>query len=228
MNSAEQAIARVARALSWMNPPPVFIGGAIVGLFLDTFGREQLRITKDVDCILPGVSGWTGWTRFEHTLQELGWRPDIEGPAGRYMSPDGDLVDFVRADATTQVLPGAWFERAAVGSELRTLADGTHVRVVSVFHFLLLKAQAYLDRGRHDPFGSQDLEDIVAVLDGVEALAQRFLDCDALLREALMLLFGQIVADWRAREAMLGQLPTGGDHLHRQRRLRETLLIFAG
>lgn len=227
MNGAERALARVARALSWLHAEPVFIGGAVIGLFLDPFGREQLRVTRDVDCILPGISGWPAWSRLEEELRQRGWQPDISGPTSRYISPDGDMVDFITEDATTPALAGQWFAFAAMRAERRALPDGTAVRLVSVCSFLLLKAQAYLDRGRHDPFASSDLEDIVAVLDGAPTLREAYHAAEPELREALALLFGQIVADWRAEEAMLGQLPTGGDFLHRERRLRETLLLFA-
>ena len=53
MSVIERVLAEVAEEVAWMVPPPVFIGGATVGLFLDDFGRRQLRPTKGVDCIVP-------------------------------------------------------------------------------------------------------------------------------------------------------------------------------
>lgn len=60
MNAAEE--------LSWLVPAPVFIGGATIGLFLDSLGRDQLRPTKDVDCIVPSVATTMQWFALEREL----------------------------------------------------------------------------------------------------------------------------------------------------------------
>jgi len=39
----------VVDELAWLEPPPVYVGGAVVPLFLDDFGRSQMRPTEDVD-----------------------------------------------------------------------------------------------------------------------------------------------------------------------------------
>lgn len=53
MSEIERLLDRVAGELAWLSPPPVFLGGATIGLFLDAFGRAQLRSTQDIDCIVP-------------------------------------------------------------------------------------------------------------------------------------------------------------------------------
>ncbi len=57
MSELERIVDRVAADLSWVEPEPVFVGGATIGLFLDDFGRSQFRPTKDVDCIVPRSTG---------------------------------------------------------------------------------------------------------------------------------------------------------------------------
>lgn len=73
MGEIEFAVDRVAGALRWLEHPPVFVGGATIGLFLDDFAKAQMRPTKDVDCILPGANSYTSWARIEAQLRRRGW-----------------------------------------------------------------------------------------------------------------------------------------------------------
>jgi hypothetical protein len=68
----EAILLEVARELAWLAPPPVFIGGATIGLFIDAFGKSQLRTTKDVDCIVPAVTTQVGWFALEGELRAHG------------------------------------------------------------------------------------------------------------------------------------------------------------
>ncbi len=44
MSDIEHILAGAATDLAWLSPPPVFVGGATIGLFLDdfTFDRASL------------------------------------------------------------------------------------------------------------------------------------------------------------------------------------------
>lgn len=83
MSAIEAILAEVVVELSWLEPPPVFIGGATIGLFLDEFGRSQLRPTKDVDCIVPSIATAIAWFELESELRRRGWHPDPHGPRCR-------------------------------------------------------------------------------------------------------------------------------------------------
>ena len=98
----EAILAEVAGELAWMEPAPVFIGGATIGLFLDAFGQEQVRPTKDVDCIVPSVTTQVGWFALESELRRHGWTPDQDGPICRYRSPLGFRVDLLAGDPAVQ------------------------------------------------------------------------------------------------------------------------------
>lgn len=112
MTPSEVRLARVAARLSWLDPPPVFLGGATIGLYLDELGRSQLRPTDDVDCIVPLVRTWASWTRLEEDLRARGWSPDPGGPICRYASPDGDIVDLMPSEPAVLGFSGRWYAQA--------------------------------------------------------------------------------------------------------------------
>lgn len=162
----EAILAEVASELDWLQPPPVFIGGATIGLFLDDFGRAQTRPTKDVDCIVPGVLTQQAWFALEGALRQRGWRPDPDGPICRYRSPRGHVVDLLGGRPEVQGFAGRWFERAAAHVDVRRVDAAHTIRTPNVAYLAACKIEAFRDRGAADPLTSTDFEDLVALLDG--------------------------------------------------------------
>lgn len=217
----EAILAEVASELEWLAPPPVFVGGATIGLFLDDFGRAQMRPTKDVDCIVPGVLTQQAWFALEGELRQRGWRPDPDGPVCRYLSPRGHVVDLLGARPDVQGFAGRWFERAAAHAEVRLL-DATHtIRTPNVAYLAACKIEAFGDRGADDPLGSTDFEDLVALLDGCGELEEATAAADPEVRAYVAAWSGALLADADLFRVAEGQLPRGGDMAGRRRRLRE-------
>ena len=165
MNAAEFILAEVAEELAWLAPAPVFIGGSTIGLFLDALGRDQLRPTKDVDCIVPAVLTRTDWFQLESELRRRGWQPDPDGPI--------------------------W------------------------------------DRGARDPLASADFEDLVALLDGCQALESAVNTAESDVQQFIAAWCRSLVSDDALLTAADGQLPRGGDITARRQRLHALLLRLA-
>jgi hypothetical protein len=220
MSAIEAILADVAAELDWLDPPPVFIGGATIGLFLDDFGRSQMRATKDVDCIVPSVTTSLAWFDLEGALRQRSWSPDPDGPICRYRSPRGHIVDLLAADPTVQGFAGTWFQAAVAHARPRSLG-GTSVLVPDAAHVLACKVEAFGDRGAHDPLVSTDLEDIVALIDGCAEINERERSSDEELERFLAGWLTRIETDFASiAEA---HLPRGGDDDGRRERLRATL-----
>lgn len=80
MSDIQLILDGVAHDLEWLDVEPVFVGGATIGLFLDDFGRSQLRPTNDVDCIVPLVmASWRGG-RSKRNFDADGGRLILTGP----------------------------------------------------------------------------------------------------------------------------------------------------
>lgn len=213
----EEILAAVAKELEWMQPPPVFIGGATIGAYLDTFGRTQLRPTKDVDLIVPGVTNRMAWPTLEAELGRRGWTPDAEGPICRHLSPSGHLVDLL---ATWQ---GAWFPGAVRFAAEHTLSDGTRVRLPDVAWLLGCKIDAFRDRGSMDPLASQDLEDVIAILDGCDYVAKSLAAAPLDLKEFVGRFCARVRDDRSLLDAAMAHLPRGEGDQARRERLRTVL-----
>lgn len=223
MTPAELILAEVAEELSWVMPAPVFIGGATIGLFLDELGRDQLRPTKDINCIVPAVLNRADWYHLEGELRARGWQPDVDGPVCRYRSPRGHAVDLLGARPEIQGFAGAWFERAAAHTRQHVLTPTLTILTPTVPYLVACKIEAFRDRGAADPMASTDFEDLVALLDGCIDLETSVTAAEEDVRAFIAEWCAGLLADRSLIQAADGQLPRGGDFDGRRQRLRARL-----
>jgi len=218
----EDLLAEVAGELDWLDPPPVFIGGSTIFLFLDAFGSDQLRPTDDVDCILRDVASAAQWALFEEELRSRGWKPDPDGPICRYRSPSGKKVDLMPRRPEALGFAGTWYPAATEHTVLRNLS-GVAVRTPTPPLLFACKLEAWQDRGRKEPEVSEDLEDVVALLDGCSGLVEQIEVAEPDLRSWIGAAIREIDADRRLREIALAHLPIAGGRVEREERLLNRL-----
>ncbi len=63
-----------------------------------------------------------------------------------------------------------------------TLSDGTVIRLITPPYFIATKLEAYSGRGNKNPLASHDIEDLLNVVDGREALQQEFEQAEPILK----------------------------------------------
>ena len=219
MSEIERILDRVAEELSWLSPAPVFLGGATIGLYLDDFGRAQLRPTLDIDCIVRQVLTRADWWKLEAQLRARGWSPDPGGPICRYHSPSGELVDLMAETPEVLGFHGRWYPETVRGAQLRELVTGRRVRVPSPEHLLACKLEAWCDRGRADALLSRDLEDVVSLLDGCLELEARVTAASRELQGWIAGVLEELLDNRNQREAVVAHVPRGGDQPTREQRL---------
>lgn len=225
----EDALSGIADLLHWLDPHPVFVGGAIIGLYLDETGLVTTRSTDDVDLIVPTVHSRGRWLMLQHDLTERGWQPDPDARhICRYISPEGHPVDFMAEDPTVLGFAGAWYPAAVRHAIDHLLPDGRVIRIPPAPLLLACKLEAYSDRGREDPLISKDLEDIVTLADGRRALCDEVAATDPTLRAWLVAQFGALLDDPLVHNCLEGHLPVGGDMTARGRHLRRVFATLAG
>lgn len=213
----------VASELDWLDPEPVYIGGATVPLYLDEFGRSQMRPTEDVDCIVSQVATRKAWWDLEAELRKRHWSPDTDGPVCRYRSPAGAIVDLMPTDPSILGFSGQWYPRAVEKARPHTLASGRTVLVASPALLFACKLEAFRDRGESDPWASKDLEDIAALLDGCSELLDDMRAQDEDVRTFVAERLTSIEASRDAREALRAQLPRGGDDQRQHQRITQLI-----
>lgn len=152
-----------------------FVGGCTTALLLtDEFTYEEVRYTDDVDLVVQ-LAGYGQWQQLMQTLRTKGF---CESPADEVICRMrlGELkVDFMPADPETANLLGCnnrWFADGLATASEHSLPNGTRIRLFTPPYFLGSKLEAYAGRGAQNPLASQDLEDILNLVNGREELLQ--------------------------------------------------------
>ena len=212
-----QKMLELQEELDWLEKPPIFVGGAALYCYLDDFARSQLRTTKDIDVILFQISSSMQWMDFENTLRQLKWSPDMNGPMCRYISPKGKVVDFLFPSSEVTGFSNQWYSKV-VENPLSYQIQGHHLLIAQPVLYLATKIEAFLSRGQAEPFDSQDLEDIVALIDGCSELVTSFQEQDQELREWIGSHLGDIQSQFWFEALCVGNLPRGGNEQMREQR----------
>lgn len=186
----EQMLQTVADALGpELLRQVAFVGGCTTALLItDSFAREAVRFTEDVDVIVH-VLGYGKWQRLLTELRARGFRESPEDEiicrlrlpsalTGRDL-----LVDFMPDDEAILSFTNRWYRDALLSAADHALPSGTLIRVVTPSYFLATKLEAYRGRGRNDPLASRDIEDILAVVDGRDSLQAELAHAEPELRQ---------------------------------------------
>ena len=185
----EQMLQAVADALGpELVRQVAFVGGCTTALLItDAFAREAVRFTEDVDVIVH-VLGYGKWQGLLSELRQRGFRESSEDDIicrmrlPNALSERDLLVDFMPDDEAILNFTNRWYRDALQTAANHALPSGTVIRVVMPIYFLATKLEAYRGRGRNDPLGSRDIEDILAVVDGRATLLSELEQADPAVR----------------------------------------------
>lgn len=171
-----EATKQVAVALGDLYENVVYVGGAMVSLYIDDPAAEDVRPTKDIDITLEIVS--------VSELEEL--RVKLE-KRGFIQSAEDDVIcrfryKDIKVDvmSTTEVgwaPANPWFKPGFKNS-IPIKVEDTEISILPLPYFLATKFAAFEARGGRDPRMSHDFEDIVYLLNYTSNFRMQILDCD--------------------------------------------------
>jgi len=165
-----------------------FVGGCTTALMLtDEFSLEEVRYTDDVDLVVH-LTGYAQWQQLVGQLKQKGFKQSQQDEVICRLRLGELKVDFMPADAETADLLGCnnrWFKDGLASAQWHELPSGRRIRLFSPPYFLGSKLEAYAGRGAQNPLGSQDLEDILNVVNGREELLNEVATTDPELRSYL-------------------------------------------
>jgi hypothetical protein len=196
----------VAGRLDQLGLNYAFVGGSIVPLLLDEPELSPARPTDDIDVIVELLAE-ERYSDMEAHLRGLGFAHDIR--------EDAPLCRWVLGNLTVDIMPTkgeriglntAWFTEALATVWEREITH-TRLRLISPVAFIATKHVAFLDRGDRDYFGSHDLEDLIAVIDGRAEIVREIDGAPPDLRNYVI---QSIAALWKIssfQEALSGHLP---------------------
>lgn len=220
-------LCRVAKALGPdLLQQMTFVGGCTTGLLLtDDFTREQVRSTDDVDLIVH-VMGPAGFAKLQTALGERGFRvspqEDDDFPICA-MKLDDLRVDFMPDDDSLG-FSNRWYKDAMATSTPYDLDQETTIQLVSPVYFVATKLEAWKGRGRGDPLASQDIEDILNLIDGRPELHGEIQSAGEEVRNYIRHEIGQLLSNSNIGYAVASQ--SGGD-IDRENLLFERLEALA-
>lgn len=184
MNEANLAMLETAAAaIEEILDQVAFVGGTTVELWVTDEAAPEFRPTRDVDVIVE-ITTRTAYYRLEEKLRELGFENQKEdGILCRFEHSESKLLlDAMPTDVSILGFEGLWLGRAFPLATPRELPSGRVVKVVPPVHLLATKLEAFASRGKGDPYGSKDFEDLIRLLDGREELVGELAEADDEIR----------------------------------------------
>lgn len=164
MNEQIAILEKVASLLTGLNRLVVYTGGATIALYLDPVAADDVRPTRDVDCVVD-VNSRLEYYALSAELRGLGLQESQEGPLCRWIYNDL-IVDVMPTEPAILGFSNSWYRAGIHQAVSYTLPGGTPICIFPAVYLLASKIEAFRGRGRNDFYGSHDLEDIMLLLDG--------------------------------------------------------------
>lgn len=154
---------KIAIGLGEINSRAVYVGGAVVSIYADDPGADDVRPTLDVDITLEIVTAG----QLEGIRQELAdkgfMQSTEENTICRFVFED-ILVDVMSTTEVGWAPSDPWFKSGFQNRIPHSLDEELEINILPVSYFLATKFSAFSNRGE-DPRTSRDFEDIIYVLD---------------------------------------------------------------
>ncbi len=171
MLGPEELLSEVVAELGPIADDLVFVGGATVWLYLDRARMGEIRPTDDADAV-AAVSSYAEYSKVLDRLRDrgIGARAGQQGPTCRVQTPRGHVMDVMPSRDGILGFGNPWFEEGVMRAWEADIGGGKTVRIFPAPVFFAAKVSAYLDRGKDDPWTSDDLHDLLVLLDCRPAL----------------------------------------------------------
>lgn len=154
----------VSGALSGLGQDVVFVGGAVVALYVNQETAAEVRPTEDIDVVVELIS-YGSYAGLENRLRELGFQNDIaSGVICRY-TIQGITVDIMPTDSVVLGFSNQWYAGGFKSAIDYRLDEESVIKIFSLPYFIASKWEACKSRGGNDLRFSSDFEDLVFVLD---------------------------------------------------------------
>lgn len=219
-----KATKRVAVALGELNERVIFVGGAMICLYIDDPAAEDVRPTKDIDLTFKIVN--------IGELEEI--RERLTSLGFSQSSKDNVICRFRLQDIKVDVMStkeigwapaNPWF---APGFEkaISVQIEEKTIKILPFTYFLATKFSAFTSRGGRDPRMSHDFEDIVYLLNYTLNFKEEIINSpDENVKQYLIESFRKILQEDKLQEAIIANLYFEDQMARFERILEELKLI---
>ncbi|HNE91752.1 MAG TPA: hypothetical protein PLV16_07895 [Agitococcus sp.] len=148
----------------------VFVGGCTTALLVDdVVTLQDIRSTQDVDMIVEVLSK-SEYQDLCQKLRQRGFKESVEDDVICRWRLGSMIVDVMPTDQEILGFSNIWYPEAVEFAKSYQLPSNRIIRVVSPTYFLATKIEAFAGRGNNDFLASQDIEDILSLIDGCSSL----------------------------------------------------------
>jgi len=198
----EQLLA-MARKLEPLLPDLVLVGGTATGLFITDPAATPVRPTIDVD-VIAEVTSYAEYTNLGERLTKLGFQRDTsEGaPICRWVI-DGMKLDVMPTNSELLGFSNRWYSLAISTSTSLKLEDQIDIRLITAPCFIATKLDAFSTRSPQGFGISEDLEDIITVIDGRPELTSEVREAEPEVRTYI----AEKLREFLAEEDFLDAIP---------------------
>lgn len=155
-------VSKIARALGELNERVVYVGGAVVSLYINDPAADEIRPTKDVDITLEILSP-SELENLREQLLEKGLKQSAEDTVICRFRYEDVKVDVMSTTQIGWAPSNPWFGPGFKNS-VKTNIEGQQINILPLAYFLATKFTAYHGRSQ-DPRTSHDFEDIIYIID---------------------------------------------------------------
>lgn len=179
-----KATIKIARALGELNNEVVFVGGAMVSLYIDDPAAEDIRPTKDIDLTFQ-ITTVGKLDQLRERLTEKGFTQTHEEDVVCRFRYEELLVDVMSTRSVGWAPSNQWFKPGFQQAKDYDLDEIT-IQILPLPYFLASKMDAFFDRGLKDLYGSHDFEDILYIFNYNTNLEKQILSADKEVKRYLM------------------------------------------
>ncbi len=198
-----KAIETIANALGELNNQVVYVGGAVVGLYVDDPGAPEVRPTRDIDIVLE-IASMYQLEKLRQKLAERGIHFTSNETVMCRFTYQNILLDVMSTKEVGWAPANPWFENGFKKAYVHFL-ESVQIKMMPLAYYLAAKFAAFENRGG-DPRTSHDFEDIVYILDNRTTLPSDILESDDEVKSFLASRFNAILKDAMLQEAVLAHL----------------------
>lgn len=185
-----KVVEKVAIALEELNNDVIYVGGAVVSLYVTDEGAEQARPTKDIDVSVQISS----YGQMDELREKLGSKRIYPAPSENVMyryTHEDILIDFIPYEETPLGPTNSWLKPGFEKAYPVNIGE-LEIKILPVSLFLATKWEAYKSRGS-DPRTSHDFEDIIYIVDNNKELVEDFHNAESDVQDFLKAMSSEIL-----------------------------------
>ncbi len=228
VNRNMEMLELIAAKLQELRDEVTFVGGSIIGLLITDKAAPDVRFTFDVDCIISIIT-LTDYHKLEKKLRAKGFNQTTSDnhPICRWKY-NNIFLDIMPTDNSVLGFSNRWYKEALENNISKTIKNSLEIHIITAPYFLATKLEAFKDRGNNDFIASHDLEDIIAVLDGMPEIVKEVSNLSSELKKYLSLEFSLLLNNKDFRYALPGMLNYSGESLNREKIVIERIKGIIG